>query len=191
MKSMRRLLARALGRDANPLLRHSDRVEARVFAALLAIFLLAAPAAALIAARLAGQAGARAEQAQRSWRQVSATVLRPSSTGTSLYGAGTVIARWAAPGGRQVTGAVPVNVDIGAGQRMPVWTDAAGRLVSVPVTSSTVRRDELLAAGGGVVALVPLLMTAYGCTFLALNRRRMADWEREWRTFGPRWSHQP
>jgi len=69
-------LARKLGLDSNPLRRRTDRIVACLGAGLLAAFLIGAPLLAIAAAHVAGHLGAAEQRAQRSWRQVSAVLLR-------------------------------------------------------------------------------------------------------------------
>jgi len=70
MKTTR--IARKLGLGGNPLRRRTDKIEARVAALLLAVFLIGAPLLSVAAIGWAGHAGAAGQRAERSWRQVPA-----------------------------------------------------------------------------------------------------------------------
>ena len=69
-------LARRLGLDGNPLRRRTDKIAACLAALLLAVFLIGAPVLSVRAVGWAGHTVAAGQQAARSWRQVSAVLLR-------------------------------------------------------------------------------------------------------------------
>src|ERR1700693_2161454 len=78
-------LARACGRDANPLRRASDRAEAWIRIGLLAIFLIAGPLAALGAAGWAHHTGATEAQVRTTpTHHVTAVVPHPALSTTYL-----------------------------------------------------------------------------------------------------------
>jgi len=66
----------------NPLRRPVDRKEARLIVGLLVIFLLASPLVAVLGAHLSYAASLRDMHAQRSWHEVTATLMQ-NATGTS------------------------------------------------------------------------------------------------------------
>jgi hypothetical protein len=187
-------LARLLGWDGNPLRRRSDRLEAAIVTGLLAMFLIGAPVLAIVAGRVADGLGLREQHAQQAWRQVPATVLQGAATvsAPSDGSAGNwVPARWRTPGGRQLEGLVAVDSTPRPGQRVPVWTDGAGRLTAPPLTHGQIQADVALAAATAPLVLAVVLLAARGAARLILNRRRMAAWEQAWRSVGPRWTRQP
>ena len=132
MKTTR--IARKLGLDGNPLRRRTDKIAARFAALLLAVFLIGAPFLSVAAAGWASRAGAGGQQAERSWHQVSAVLLRgapaPSATGGVLRSY-QVLARWWAPDGRARTGRIPVSAAWPLAARSGCgWTRPARRPVS-------------------------------------------------------------
>jgi hypothetical protein len=190
MKTTR--LARRLGLDRNPLRWRTDKIGACVAVLLLAVFLIGAPLLSVAAAGWATRAGASAQRAERSWRQVSAVLMPPSSAaGTSaggLSGYSWVPARWAAPDGRARTGEIPVSNALTADHTVRLWVDTAGSPTGPPVNNRSVVADE---AGAAIVATVALGIVLL-CLALAgrwvLGRRRLADWEAAWAAVGPQWT---
>jgi hypothetical protein len=190
MKTTR--LARRLGLDRNPLRRRTDKIGACLAVLLLAVFLIGAPLLSVAAAGWATRAAASGQRAERSWRQVSAVLMPPSSAqGTSaggLSGYSWVPARWAAPDGRARTGEIPVSNALTADHTVRLWVDTVGSPTGPPVNNRSVVADE---AGAGIVATVTLGIVLL-CLALAgrwvLGRRRLADWEAAWAAIGPQWT---
>jgi len=192
MKQAMTWLSRRLGWDRNPLRRRSDRVEAAVIATLLAGFLIGAPLLAIVAGRMTDANELRQQHSQRSWRQVPATLLvSPAAIGAFGSSDAWVPARWPAPGHRTRRGVIELDAVPAAGRPVLVWTNAAGRLTSPPLTRSAIQLDVTLAALIAPTVLAVMLLAAGGSVRLVLNRRRLADWDRAWDSIGPRWTPQP
>jgi hypothetical protein len=179
--------------DRNPLRRASDRVETVVLAVLVTAFLAAAP---FVAQASAGWARAAAQQAQAaqeaSWHQVPAVVLK---TGSTVQGGGgwTALqvqaqARWRAPDGKVVTGQIPVSPRTAAGATVRVWTTSDGQLTEPPMGDSQVAGTAGFASALSVTALAVLLVITGTLARWALEKRRMASWDAEWRATEPRWT---
>ena len=183
MKTTR--LARRLGLDGNPLRRRTDNVAACFAVLLLAAFLIGAPVLSLAA----GRAWVTGPPAERSWRQVSAVLLRaaPPVTGW-VYAAPTVPARWTAPDGRMRTGQIPVSLGLAAGRTVSLWVNAAGSPTGPPLTNRVVLAREAASAVFVTVALGWVLLCLGEVGRWVLDRRRLADWEAAWAAIGPRWT---
>jgi hypothetical protein len=175
--------------DRNPLRRGSDRVETAVLALLVIVFLAAAPFAALASG---SWALARAHQAQLAERassyQVPALVLKLEVPSGGAYGDPAAQARWTARDGTVITAeiAVPLGTTAGATQRL--WTTADGQLINPPLEDSQVTGQAHVAEGLAVVTLAVLLTITGLVTCWTLDKRRMAAWDAEWRSTGPRWT---
>ena len=179
--------------DRNPLRRASDRVETAVLAVLVIAFLAVAP----LAAQAAGAwAHARAHEAQlaeqASWRQVPALVLNVT---TGVQGDGGYAglesqgqARWTAPDGKVITGEIPIPPGTVAGSTVPLWISSDGQLTDSPLQDSQVAGDAVLAGTVSVIGLAVLLAVTGMLARRALDKRRMAAWDAEWRANGPRWT---
>jgi uncharacterized membrane protein len=187
-------LARRLGRDANPLRRRSDVIEAWLAPAAIVVFLILGPLVAGLVALGVRADNAAAQHAQQSWHPVSAVLLRAApGPEFSDNGANTwtewAPARWTA-GGRQQTGNIPVPAGSRAGSTQTVWLDSAGYVRAPAMTGSELGG----AIGTGILlalaALAIVIAVAYRLAQRALDRRRLASWETAWLAVGPRWSHQ-
>jgi hypothetical protein len=173
--------------DHNPLRRPIDRVHSRLLTALGVIFLVIVPFAATGTAHLVARGGLRAERVQaRTRHQVDATVLdlSPAAPGT---GPGTTHLRWQDAGGTPRTSVVPSGDDRPGAHRR-IWVDRAGHLTTRPRRHSQTVAASVVAALTVVVLLS--LLHSIACTMVdrRLDRRRLAQWEREWSAVGPRWT---
>jgi hypothetical protein len=175
--------------DCNPLRRGSDRVETAVLALLVIVFLAAAPFAALASG---SWALARAHQAQLTERassyQVPAVVLKLDAPSGGAYADPGAQARWTAHDGSVITGEIPVPLATTVGSTQWLWTTADGRLTNPPLQDSQVKAQAHVAEGFGLVTLAVLLAITGLVTRWTLDKRRMAAWDAEWRTTGPRWT---
>ena len=186
-------LARAAGTvrrlrpDRNPLRRTLDRVEAAVGAGLAIAFLAGAPLAAIAADHFASSVGSRADRSQQAVRhQVPAVVLAlvPASGPDKNQ----VPASWVAPDGRRRTGHIPVPRDAKAGATVMVWVDVAGRLAGPPAQLRRVRDQPELAPVLAFITVGVIVLCTGQLAYGALDRRRLAAWEADWRATEPQWT---
>lgn len=179
--------------DRNPLRRASDRVETAVLAVLVIAFLAAAPFTALAGGAWALARAHEAQLAQEaSWHQVPALVLKVTSGVQSNGGYGALEpqaqARWKAPDGKVVTGEIPIPPGTVAGATVPLWITGDGQLTDPPLQDSQVTGDAVFAGTVSVIALATLLASTGMLARRALDKRRMAAWDAEWRATGPSWT---
>jgi len=174
--------------DRNPLRRRCDRAEAAIVTVLVAAFLAGAPLMALAAGRQAQGSGPRPGHAQPAgWHQVPA-VLRTATIHRFAPSPAPAWAQWTAPGGVKHTGRVLAPAGFAAGAVVPVWVDAAGRLAGPPAQSA---QQDSRALADGMVAVLLLAELLWGAGLAAcgaVDRRRWAAWDAEWRAIGPKWS---
>ncbi|HXZ72862.1 MAG TPA: hypothetical protein VEH31_18595 [Streptosporangiaceae bacterium] len=179
---------RGLWPDRNPLRRTIDRVEAGVAAGLAAAFLAGAPLAAVAAGHYAYSYASRTAASERgAWHEVPARL--DTTVPASGYGdLATVRASWTSPDGGRRTGVVPAPTSAAPGGTVMVWVDEAGRLTGAPLQPRQVRGQAMLAAicAPMVVGLAVLCVAliAHG----ALEKRRLAAWDAQWRATGPQWT---
>lgn len=187
-------LARRLWLGRNPLRRRTDRIEAWITAVLLALFLVGAPLSWVFVGRWVQQGGLLEQRAQHSWHQVPAVLVQTAPVlpyfDMRTSGSFEVLApaRWAGPGGRELTGKVPVTPGTGAGSEVQVWVDASGHPTGTPLMHTGLVKRVI---GAEVLAPVGLavILFAVGWLFrLLIDRRRLADWEEGWASIGPRWT---
>jgi hypothetical protein len=182
-----------LGWDHNPLRRRIDRVEAGLVAALVVVFLITAPVLAAVASHWTRAAGMRQQRAELAWRHVRATVTRSAAAQDSYPGPSDIVwkpARWTAPDGRARTGAVPVRSGAAAGSSTRIWVSRSGSLTGPPLQHRQLQGRMVMAGvlTGSVLGFLCVLGGIAGRSLL--GRRRLADWDRTWRTLGPQWTRQ-
>ncbi|UXY33829.1 Rv1733c family protein [Streptomyces albidocamelliae] len=173
----------------NPLRRHSDVVEAWIVLATWVLVLVGGALAGILAAQ-SSDAAFTARRAQL--HSVSAVLTDdaartpPSSTG---YDDGRVWAavRWADPDGSVHTDRAKVFPGAPAGSRLTVWANRSDHVVPAPVTGSAA--DAQAALTGAIVApsAAAAVWAAGWVVRNRLIRRRMAEWDEEWKRIGPRW----
>ncbi|HEY8043368.1 MAG TPA: hypothetical protein VIF35_03835 [Streptosporangiaceae bacterium] len=184
---------RGLWPDHNLLRRTSDRLAALIVAATLLTFLVGAPVVALAAARWARAAAVQVARAQHAgWRQVPAVLLEPAPLNMDIGYGGVALpevrARWTAPDGTLHRGYVPAPTGTRAGRTVRVWVNQAGRLTGPPLRSQQVTGQEALAMVIAPFTLGGILLCVSALGLQAVDRRRLAAWDAEWRAIGPRWS---
>ena len=160
---------------------------------LFVVFLAAAPFVSQACGTSVHTMAERAQRAQRTWRQVPAMLLKPEpgepvSAGFGEYFPETP-ARWTAPDGKVVTGDVPGKPDAAPGTTVRVWVTREGQLTWPPLQDSQVSGVAQFASVLGVAGLAAALTLAGVLVRRALDKRRMAGWERAWLATGPRWTH--
>jgi hypothetical protein len=185
-------IARRLGLDRNPLRRRTDKIAVGVTVLLLAVFLVGAPLLSVAAVGWAGHAGSSRQRAERSWRQVSAVLMRassaPGASAAGVSGYSWVLARWTAPDGRARTGEIPLSAALPAGHTVRLWVDTAGSPTGPPLNPRSVVADEAEAAAVATGTLGIVLLCLAWAGRWVLGRRRLADWEAAWAAVGPQWT---
>lgn len=186
--------ARGRRLDRNPLRRRSDRAETAVLAALVAALAAGGPFAAMAAGAWEHAAAHREQSAQEaSWRLVPAVVrgapvVDPVRTGATAATGFEAPARWTAPDGTAVTGRIPVPADTTPGTTIRIWVARDGVLAGAPLRDSQVQAQAALAEVYGVAGTAVTVAVAGLLARRALDRRRLAAWDAEWRSVGPRWT---
>jgi hypothetical protein len=179
--------------DRNPLRRPSDRAESAVLAVLVIAFIVAAPFAALACGAWAHAIAHRVQATQQASRyQVPAVVLQvPDGSRAAGYAAlaPEAQARWTAPDGKVVSGEVPAPSATVVGTVVRVWITRDGQLTDAPLQDTQVAGRADLAATFGVVALAATVTVTGVAARRALDKRRMAAWDADWRATGRRWTH--
>jgi hypothetical protein len=176
--------------DRNPLRRPSDRAESAVLIVLVIVFIAAAPFAALACGAWARATAHQVQATQQvSTYQVPAVVLRvPQGSQASGYAAPEARARWTAPDGKVISDEVPVPAATAAGTVVRVWITRDGQLTDAPLQDTQVAGQADFAATAGVVALAAMLAVTGVLARRALDKRRIAAWDADWRATGRRWT---
>jgi hypothetical protein len=175
----------------NALRRRSDRIESAIVAGLLAFFVLAGPAAAIVAGSLTDHVMLGQARAEQSWHRVTATLTHPGARRLEESASDWVVqsarATWSA-GGRTHTGWIPLATRPGKARTASVWVNRAGTPTGPPSAHADLHLAVGLAALAAVLVVAAIVFLAAVATRLMLNRRRMADWDTAWRAIGPQWS---
>jgi hypothetical protein len=183
-------LVRTRVREAS-LRRRSDRIESAMVAMLIAVFVAGGALLGVAAGRWTDTATVRQAEAQSSWHQVRAVLLARGTEGLADFGGDwstlAAPARWTA-GGREHTGRVPAGPGDRPGQAVRVWVDGAGHPVSAPAGQSDLPLRIGLAVTGTELGLACVLVLAGWAGRWLLDRRRLAEWDRDWRVTAPRWT---
>ena len=183
---------RYLRPDRNPLRRPVDRTHVRTTIVLGVLFLVLAPLAMILTARLAGNAGVRAERAQaRARHLVSAVVLDTKPNGTRGVLDEAVRIGWRDASGITRTAIVPATGSERTGAHRSVWIDRTGKLTTHPRRHSQTVADSIMAALTVVTLLGLMHSAARTLVERRLERRRLDLWEREWAAVAPRWTGLP
>ncbi|MEW2267249.1 hypothetical protein ACGF5T_34875 [Streptomyces sp. NPDC047853] len=96
--------------------------------------------------------------------------------------------RWPHSDGTYRIGRTLVSSQVRPGAHVTVWVDARDKLASPPAGPVDALVSSVLLGLGSAFVLAG---AAFGTASLArrrLDRRRMAQWDAEWRLVGPRWS---
>jgi len=187
-------LARRFWIGRSPLRRQTDRIEAWITAGLIAAFLAGAPLASVTAGRWVQHEGLLEQRVQQSWHQVPGILLKTAPVEHTLYLRASLdtdvlgLARWTGPGGRHLTGKVPVAPGTLAGRRLWVWVNRSGQPTGSPLPNSELARRVIGAQALAPIGLAVLLLGVGGLVRWLMNRRRLAAWETGWAYTGPRWS---
>jgi len=184
---------RRLGFDGNPMRRGSDRFQAVMRAGLLVLFLAGGPAAAVQVGQGVYVSGLRARQAQTAaWHRVPAVVLRaaPMTAGWLRPRPSPVVlsVRWVLPGGAARTGEITSGEKRAAGNILPVWIDATGRLAHPPRSRLDVAGQAIGAAAATSAVLALVLAAAGRVISRLLDRYRLARWAEDWSAVEPQWT---
>lgn len=183
-------LARRVGWGRNPLRRRSDRIENAAVLGAIVLALASVPLALEIGSLVYHDNLAVVAAQHAADRQIPATLLQNAAVDTSATGPTTVpvTARWTRPDGKSAVGQIRAPEATPAGSVVRIWTDASGNPIDPPLTEGQAWGRGALASVAAVLGLGVLLACAVGIVHSLLNRRRIADWDTEWRQIGPQWT---
>jgi hypothetical protein len=96
--------------------------------------------------------------------------------------------RFTDPTGHPQTATTEVRPGLPAKSTVQVWTTDTGRITDPPMTAKQIRSRTIGSAGTAGAGVVITGALAYATAARALDRRRLADWERAWAQTAPRWT---
>lgn len=181
---------RRIGLEENPLKRSSDRLQTRARVVCFVVFLLGCVAAVFVGHAAYEQETARAHLDERNGYQAKARVVSTAVSAADPQSGATqrvLNVVWTDPQGGQHKQRLVLSDGRRAQQSVKVWVDSNDR--------ASMRRppsDRAVASGIGagmlsVFAVTFLLLCWYGLVVIALDRRRMKAWQREWKLVEPEW----
>ncbi|MDQ1043056.1 hypothetical protein [Streptomyces sp. V4I2] len=178
----------------SPLRRRSDVVEAWTVLAVTVLLWVGAPLVGAFAASWAhSEARAVAEKQRADRHRVRAEVVGRTAGSVPVVQGGRQHAyratvRWTEPntGARTASARVPGGTR--QGDVVDVWFDARGRSVSPPPDGTAVWQHTLAIGACAVGGTVAVVLLGHSVVRGAANRRRMAEWEREWALTEPQWT---
>ncbi len=178
----------------NPMHRRTDGIESLLAGALLVAFLVALPVAASVGRAMYahGTADSALTRAQGHW--VTAVLLKDARSapttgqGDSAVSGPRVPARWRTEQGRTRVGTVQAMVGDRAGTALRVWLDGSGAPTTPPATPGAIVAIAVSTGLGVVIAVSCLLELGRRTGRWLLDRRRLRDWETEWRLVEPQWT---
>lgn len=175
----------------NPLRRGVDRMESLLLLGTVLAALLAIPAAAILGTAVRNSSEHSAAQRRAELWSVQARTLEdtrsavPAAPGQLTSG---VRAAWVDEDGFPQEGRAHVVIGTKAGSEVTVWLDRSGAVVPAPRLPAD---SAAFGVAAGLSALMlgwPLLWGLFRLASVPLDRRRSADWEREWAATAPRWT---
>ncbi|MFI0239963.1 hypothetical protein [Streptomyces sp. NPDC016845] len=178
----------------NPLRRRSDVVEAWAALVLGVLAVLVAPAAGALSGWAAHEDARAHVRAQRESRQPQRARLVedapdhvPAASGVQATVTYPVTVRWTDGQGRTVTAIAPVTAGLERGDTATVWLDRHGGVTTAPWGGGDVWSHTLAAGFLVATATAGLALTTRLTLRAALDRRRLAAWERGWSRVEPVW----
>lgn len=189
-----RRLRRWLGWRGNEMSRRSDRIEGRLTVVLVVVFVVMAPLLGLWAANMAYQSEkGQDDRVRLHLARVEAVLLddaaEPGPTESSEFPADVRVARarWLTAAGAEHVRTVQVAGEHAAGDRIAVWIDRDGELVTPPKRPNP-GTQAALATTVAVLGLLCVLVLTRASVRVTLDRRRIREWQDEWSDIGPRWT---
>lgn len=183
-------LRRWLGLDHNPIRRRTDRLESVAMLTALALVVLSLPLA-LAVGFMAQHQSMTLSQAQYATRHETGALVTGAPVAVTADGGATVFladAQWSSSDGMLRSGTVEVPANAEPMSTVQIWTDAAGTPVQAPLSSTSALGRGVLATVGTVAGLAVLFWGGVLVARRVLNRRRLVDWDVEWRRVSPQWT---
>ncbi|MFD8544516.1 hypothetical protein [Streptomyces sp. NPDC059649] len=184
LQTIRRLWLRS------PLKRGTDVAEAWMLLVTSVLLAVVPPTAGITCA---GAVNAAIQPESHGWKRVSATLTADPPARIGLNSAdnpgGRVLAtvRWTTTDGTVRTGETAVAQGLRAGDRATAWLDRHGALVRTPVTSGDAVVQSIAVGVVTASGTALLILGANKAGNVLLNRRRYAQWEKDWADADSAW----
>lgn len=176
----------------NLLKRGSDIAEAWIGVAAVAVLVLVPPAVGVATAAAAERS--ELDQA-RGLHRVTAHLVEDAPAALSRFsGAATgnqvqAAVRWTMSGGALKSGTALVKAGSKSGASTAVWLDDAGRVQPTPPTPAQAREQGAAVGSATGAGVFVLALGGWWTARVKLDRRRWAQWDRDWAEFDSRRGH--
>ncbi|HEY4994018.1 MAG TPA: hypothetical protein VII33_18235, partial [Nakamurella sp.] len=163
---------------------------------LITLFVLLLPLAATVGSLVTAD-GLHAADVQAHDRSSTMAVLTADAPAVQFTAGGApasaadpVAAGWFAPDGSSRTGALIAAPGMLSGSTIRIWVDHSGNLVEAPMTSSAALTGGVVVGVGMMVTWGLVLILVLWAIGVVLDRRRRAEWDRDWARVAPIWLRQ-
>ncbi|MDV6295351.1 Rv1733c family protein [Rhodococcus aetherivorans] len=178
-----RVLRRGL-RGRHPLIRRTDRAEARLAVAVLLLVLATIPLAGWVGARTWDTQSALAVQQTAERTLVTAKTQAAAETADATAGELTMVAAASAPatwawGDEKRRGDVTVDYGTPAGADVQIWVDPNGEQALAPLSATSAKISSVLVGLSLWFAAALLAAAVFGYGRWRLDRTRNREWSRE------------
>lgn len=175
---------------SNPLRRRDDVIEAWLLLVVWAVVAVGGTIAGLLTAHAADEVFARQRAERHPVHAVLLTDLSQRTPTVRTSGDKAVAkVRWTASDGSARTGYTLVDTGLRPGAGLVVWQDTRGTLVTAPPNAAKAGVEAAVLGTLAGLAVTGAVHTAGALARWRLDRRRIAEWGREWDLVGPRWGH--
>jgi hypothetical protein len=179
----------------NPLARPWDRIEGALLTTLVAGVVLALPLAAYVGSSNYADQMAISAREKLSRHSATAKVLMDApppaliSEGVGVVNDNsTVAAQWVLSSGTVRTGDIPVPSGSLAGQTVPIWLTDTGEQAPAPRTRADAVTAGVFTGAFTWLGVTLLLAALYRGGCVILDRRRAAQWDRDWTNVAEQWT---
>lgn len=169
-----------------PLVRPSDRWQARLLALVILLSLVTAAGTVLFGIGEYSAEVAKSREQTATRYPVTAVLLAdgpsPAAAGRggTPFSSGPAQAMWRTRDGQQRVGVVDASAGTVAGNEVEIWVDETGAPAERPLTRAAAVIGAPLGAATLWAAAVSLLVFVYQGVVYVLNHHRLAAWEQEW-----------
>ena len=184
------MLVRRLGFGRNSLRRSSDRLETVLLWCALVAALVMVPVSAMIGTSISSSLEASAARQRAVLHETQAKTVEdnersiPDTPGSAVS---LTKVSYVDPQGIERQGLASVVIGTPAGARVTIWLDQSGKVVAAPRSRGD---SQAFGATAGILSVFGSWLLLSGLFLLVrvpLNRRRLRDWDADWRTVAPRW----
>ena len=179
---------RYLRPDHNPLRRDVERIHSVIVSVFVLAVLALTPIVAITVARVTDSAGLRAEHRQAATRHPVQAVVVAVHVGPNSGVDKKARVQWRDVSGRLRNANVQLLKGDHPGLHRRIWLNETGSPVSPPESHANTVANAVTTSIVSVIGLWTVLAVTYVGIEHHVNRRRFAEWDKEWLETAPRWT---